>query len=182
VCSSDLPDGLLDFQEYFVRHRHADPVVGVTFNGIDEARPTSVVHEVLHAAHAIVFCPSNPIVSLGPLLAVPGMVGAMERSLSVKVAVSPIVGGAALKGPAADMLRTLGHEVSPVGVAALYKGLIDGMVIDAVDEALAPRIREMAIQTEIADTIMSSESDRLRLAEVVLGFCERLGADVGKAE
>src|SRR5205085_3792493 len=101
---------------------------------------TAAVSEALGEAAAIIFCPSNPIVSIGPILAVPGMMGLLERSRSVKVAVSPIVGGAALKGPAADMLRTLGHEVSSVGVASLYVGLIDGMIIDRVDESLAPRI------------------------------------------
>jgi LPPG:FO 2-phospho-L-lactate transferase len=90
------------------------------------------------------------------------------------VAVSPIVGGEALKGPAADMLRTLGHEASPVGVAAIYEGLIDGMVIDELDALLAPRIREMGVEVEIADTIMSDEASRKALARRVLGFCDRI--------
>jgi LPPG:FO 2-phospho-L-lactate transferase len=102
------------------------------------------------------------------------MRGAIERSRAVKVAVSPIVGGTALKGPAADMLRSLGHEVSPVGVASLYKRLVDGMVIDNADEELAPRIREMGMDVEITDTIMTSDESRQALAERVLAFCEHV--------
>jgi LPPG:FO 2-phospho-L-lactate transferase len=178
----ETPEGTLGFQDYFVRRGHADDVTGVTFQGIDAAQPTGGVSDALGDASAIIFCPSNPIVSIGPILAVPGMRGALERSRSVKVAVSPIVGGAALKGPAAAMLRTMGHEVSPVGVAALYAGTIDGMVIDRIDEALAPRIESMGIKAEIADTIMSSDIDRQALAEKVLEFCNRLGANVERAE
>jgi LPPG:FO 2-phospho-L-lactate transferase len=174
----ETSEGTLSFQDYFVRRRHADEVIGVTFDGIDDARPTTEVSDALAAASAIIFCPSNPIVSIGPILAVPGMQGALERSRSVKVAVSPIVGGVALKGPAADMLRSMGHEVSPVGVAALYAGVIHGMVIDRVDEHLAPRIEDMGIKTEISDTIMSNDPDRVALAEKVLEFCSRLGANL----
>ncbi len=174
----ETAEGTLNFQDYFVRRRHADTVTGVTFEGIDSARPTSAVSEALGEVAAIVFCPSNPIVSIGPILAVPGMLGLIERSRSVKVAVSPIVGGAALKGPAADMLHTLGHEVSPVGVASLYAGLLDGIVIDRVDAALAPRIEELGIRVEITDTIMNSDADRQALAETVLHFCGTLGAHI----
>ncbi|MFL5733627.1 MAG: 2-phospho-L-lactate transferase CofD family protein, partial [Chloroflexia bacterium] len=177
----ETPDGTLAFQDYFVRRRHGDAVTGVSFDGIDDARPTSEVSEALAEAAAIIFCPSNPIVSIGPILAVPGMQGAIERSRSVKVAVSPIVGGAALKGPAADMLRTLGHEVSPVGVTALYAGIIDGMVIDRVDAHFAPRIEEMGIKAKISDTIMSNNADREALAQDVLDFCSQLGANLERA-
>ena len=168
----ETPEGTLAFQDYFVRRRHADYVTGVNFKGIEAARPTAAVEEAISGATAIVFCPSNPIVSIGPLLAVPGMLGLLQRARSVKkVAVSPIIGGAALKGPAAEMLRTLGHDVSPAGVAAIYAGLIDGMVIDRLDEAYVPAIRDMGIEVEIADTIMKSEEDRRALARTVLDFC-----------
>jgi LPPG:FO 2-phospho-L-lactate transferase len=174
----ETPEGTLGFQDYFVRRRHGDVVTGVSFEGIEAARPTPEVAEALGEATAIIFCPSNPIVSIGPILAVPGMAGLLERARSVKVAVSPIIGGAAVKGPAADMLRTMGHEVSPVGVAALYAGAIDGIVIDRVDEALASRIQDMGMEVEIADTIMRDQAGRRALAETVLGFCRRLGAGV----
>ena len=174
----ETAEGTLGFQDYFVRRRHADTVTGVTFDGIDSARATAAVTQAVGASAAIIFCPSNPIVSIGPILAVPGVLGLLERTRAVKVAVSPIVGGAALKGPAADMLRTLGHDVSPVGVAALYAGLIDGIIIDRVDESLAPRILDLGIKVEIADTIMNSDADRRALAEVALDFCGRLGANI----
>src|SRR5688500_7477940 len=111
--------GNLPFQDYFVRRRHADRVTGFTFKGIVSAQPTQQVLDAIAGANAIVFCPSNPFVSVGPILAVPGMREALQTSSAPKVAVSPIVGGAALKGPAADMLNALGHEVSPYGVALL---------------------------------------------------------------
>jgi LPPG:FO 2-phospho-L-lactate transferase len=174
--------GTLDFQDYFVRRRHGDAVTGVAFEGIESVRPTEAVSESLHEAEAIIFCPSNPLVSIGPVLAVPGMRGLLERSRAVKVAVSPIVGGEALKGPAADMLRSLGYEVSPVGVARLYDGLIDGMVIDRVDEALAPRIEGLGMRVEVADTVMKDDAGRRALADATLDFCERLGAHPGEGE
>lgn len=171
----ETPDGPLDFQDYFVRRGHADEVLATSLRGLEAARPTTEVMAALESAEAIVFCPSNPIVSIGPILALPGIRAALERSRAVRVAVSPIVGGAALKGPAADMLRTLGHEVSPVGVALILKGLINGMVIDNADRELAPRIRELGIAVEVADTIMGGEESRIALAKTVLAFCERLG-------
>ncbi|MBF6612358.1 MAG: 2-phospho-L-lactate transferase [Chloroflexi bacterium] len=166
--------GALSFQDYFVRRKHSDPVTGVIFRGIEKAQPTEEAVEAVENATAIVFCPSNPIVSIGPILAVPGMKRALERTDAPKVAVSPIIGGAALKGPAADMLRTLGHEVSAVGVAALYKGLIDLMIIDNVDAELGPRIREMGMEVEVAQTIMNSDAERHALARRVIAICDRL--------
>lgn len=167
----ETPDGTLPFQDYFVRRRHADIVTGVTFRGIESARATPTALLALQEAGAIVFCPSNPIVSIGPILALSGFRDTLEACNAVKVAVSPIVGGAALKGPAADMLRTLGHEVSPVGVAAIYRGLIDGMIIDNEDAALASRIEELGIKVHVTDTIMRDEATRKALAEETLHFC-----------
>ncbi len=172
----ETPDGELEFQDYFVRRRHADVVLGVSFRGVERARPTAEALGAIEEAEAIIFCPSNPIVSIGPILALPGMTDALREARGVKVAVSPIVGGAALKGPAADMLRTLGHEVSPAGVAAMYRGLVDGMVIDSQDRDMAGRIEDMGIEVEVTDTIMGDEADRERLAAETLEFCERLRA------
>lgn len=172
------PHGELDFQSYFVRRKHSDPVSGIVFKGADQAKPTPEVRAALAEASAIIFCPSNPIVSIGPILAVPGLKESIRDSSAVKVAVSPIVGGAALKGPAADMLSSLGHEVSAAGVAAIYAPLIDGMVIDRTDEALAPRIEQLGIAAQVEDTIMNNEADRAKLAEKVLDFCERLAGSV----
>ncbi|MEO5953771.1 MAG: 2-phospho-L-lactate transferase CofD family protein, partial [Chloroflexia bacterium] len=125
---------------------------------------------------ALIFCPSNPFVSIGPILSVPGMRDALRASGAPRIAVSPIVGGTAIKGPAADMMESLGHEVSPVGVARIYGNIIHGMIIDRVDEAHAPAIESLGIAVEIADTIMKTDEDRRALAEVALRFCQKIQA------
>lgn len=164
------PDGELAFQEYFVRRRQADEVRGVRFDGIVEARVTPEVRQAIAQAEAIIFCPSNPIVSIGPILAVPGMREALAASRAPKVAVSPIVGGRALKGPADRMLVGLGHEASPVAVAALYRDLLDGMVIDRQDAALAGLVEGLGMRVLVTDTIMEDVAGRERLAREVLAF------------
>ncbi|HYI16882.1 MAG TPA: 2-phospho-L-lactate transferase [Thermomicrobiales bacterium] len=173
----DTPDGRLDFQQYFVGRRHVDEVVGVHFAGIGAARPAPGALSVLDDADAIVFCPSNPIVSIGPILAVPGMREALAQATAPKVAVSPIVGGEALKGPAAQMLAGLGHEVSAAGVAAIYAGLLDGMIIDLLDESLAPRIEALGMRVHVTQTVMRSDDDRADMAREVLAFVSAITAD-----
>ena len=170
------PAGLLDFQEYFVRRRQKDEVLGVDLVGIEDARPTAAVLEAVSGADVIVFCPSNPVVSLGPILSVPGMRDALAAAPAPKVAVSPIVGGRALKGPADRMLHSLGHEVSSAGVAALYEGLLDGMVVDRTDEGQRGEIEGMGMRVLSTDAVMHDPADRGRLAREVLGFGAGLGA------
>ena len=164
-------DGWLDFQDYFVRLRQAPDVREVRFDGIEDAHPTPEVEAAIDAATAIVIAPSNPIVSVGPILAVPGMtdrlVAARARGTRI-VAVSGIVGGKALKGPADRMLATLGHEPTAVGVARGYAGLIDTFVLDAVDAALAPEVEGLGLRAVVADTIMTDDESRARLARSVL--------------
>jgi len=165
-------EGELEFQEYFV-HRQCRPrVTGFRFAGAATARPTPACLAALEGADAIVFCPSNPFVSLGPILALPGI---RERIWQrPAVAVTPIIGGQALKGPAGKMLAELGHEVSPVAVARAYAGLLRGFVLDAVDSPLAPEIAGEALRVRVADTVMRTEADRARLAQVVLDFAAEL--------
>jgi LPPG:FO 2-phospho-L-lactate transferase len=170
----ETPGGTLDFQDYFVRRRHADRVTSITFQGIAAAQPTKQVISALESASVIIFCPSNPYVSIGPILAVPGMEEAIMQSGAVKVAISPIVGGAALKGPAADMMSAFGDEVSPAGVAAIYKGLVSGMVIDAIDAEVSTRIEEMGMVVSVTNTVMKSDNDRADLARHSLALCESL--------
>ena len=134
------PRGWLPFQEYFVKRRAADEVLGVQFRGIEVALATRGVCEAIREAAAVVLAPSNPIVSLGPILALEDIQDALRETSAARVAISPIVGGATIKGPAHWMLRGLGREVSAVGVAEGYRGLIDALVLDTVDAALAPRI------------------------------------------
>lgn len=168
--------GLLDFQDYFVARRQQDDVLGVEFLGATEARPLPAALEAIEQAEMIVFCPSNPIVSIGPLLAVPGYRDTIVRSNAPVVAVSPIIGGKALKGPADKMLATLGHDVSAAGVAALYRGLIDGFVIDDTDAALASRIEAAGMRVLVTNAVMGNADDRSRLAAEVLAFGRSLAA------
>jgi LPPG:FO 2-phospho-L-lactate transferase len=170
----DAPDGPLEFQEYFVRRRQRDEVLGVRLRGVDNARPTDAVLETLAGADIVIFCPSNPVVSIGPILAVPGMREALTSSPAPRIAVSPIVGGRALKGPADRMLASLGHEVSAAGVARMYEGLVDGMVIDEVDEGGRSGIEALGMRVFATGAIMRDAPDRVRLAREVLGF----GADL----
>jgi LPPG:FO 2-phospho-L-lactate transferase len=164
-------EGWLDFQDYFVRLRQAPDVHEVRFVGIEAARPTAEVVAAVGAADAIVIAPSNPIVSIGPILGVPGMPelldGARRRGARI-VAVSGIIGGKALKGPADRMLASLGHEASALGVARGYAGLIDAFVLDTVDAALAPDVEALGVRAVVTDTIMTDDSSRARLATAVL--------------
>jgi LPPG:FO 2-phospho-L-lactate transferase len=174
-------DGWLDFQDYFVRLRQAPEVREVRFEGIADARPTAEVAAAIGAAEIVVIAPSNPIVSVGPILAVPGMSEALAaaRTRGARIiAVSGIVGGRALKGPADRMLASLGHEPTAVGVARGYAGLIDTFVLDGVDAALVPEVEALGINTLVTDTIMIDDASRARLARSLLsavGFPE--GAD-----
>jgi LPPG:FO 2-phospho-L-lactate transferase len=164
-------DGWLDFQDYFVRLRQAPEVREVRFAGIESARPTEDVRAAVDAAEVIVIAPSNPIVSVGPILAVPGMSEALAsaRTRGARiVAVSGIVGGKALKGPADRMLASLGHESTALGVARLYRDLVDIFVLDTVDAALASAIEELGIHAVVTDTIMTDDASRARLAAAVL--------------
>jgi LPPG:FO 2-phospho-L-lactate transferase len=164
------PDGWLEFQDYFVGRRQADDVLDVRFAGIEMAEASLEVRRAIAAAECIVVAPSNPIVSIGPILQTPGMGEELSRTSAPVVAVSPIIGGQALKGPAANMLRTLGHEVSALGVARIYGDLIDGLVIDNADEGLAHAIEAIGIRVLVTDAVMGDVADRARFADEVLGF------------
>jgi LPPG:FO 2-phospho-L-lactate transferase len=166
-------DGWLEFQEYFV-HRHQEPAVyEVRFRGIEAARPTPEVLAAFEAADVVVIAPSNPIVSIGPILAVAGMRDALratrDRGVPV-VAVSGIIGGKAIKGPADRMLASLGRESSAVGVAREYASLADAFVLDDVDAATAGSISALGLRTLVTDTIMVDDGARERLAGQVLEF------------
>jgi LPPG:FO 2-phospho-L-lactate transferase len=169
------PEGLLEFQEYFVRRRQRDEVLEVKLRGIEKAHVPIEVTRVVSEADAIILCPSNPVVSIGPILAVPGMRELLADCPVPKVAVSPIVGGRALKGPADRMLRSLGHEVSAAGVARMYERLLDGFVVDRKDNE-EPRISSRGMRVLATDAVMCDEPDRERLAREVLSFCSELGA------
>jgi LPPG:FO 2-phospho-L-lactate transferase len=166
----ETPDGRLEFQEYFVRRGQKDEVLGVELRGIEDAVPTGAVLAAISGADAIVICPSNPVVSIGPILALPGVREALARSSAPKVAVSPIVGGRALKGPADRMLLSLGHEVSATGVARMYAGLVDGMVVDTIDEGERESIEAFGMRVLATGSVMRDAADRARLASETLEF------------
>lgn len=169
-------DGWLEFQEYFVHRRQEPEVDGVRFAGIEAATPTPEVIAALQAADAIVVCPSNPIVSVAPILALRGMREAIDearRRGAPVAAVSPIIGGRALKGPADRMLVSLGGEASALGVARGYADLADVFVLDAVDAALAPDIEALGLRTVVTDTVMGDDPSRARLAGEVLAAVSR---------
>ena len=171
------PEGELAFQDYFVRRHHSDEVLGIRFAGIERAEPTEQIRAALAEAEVIVFCPSNPLVSIGPILAVPGMRDLIRAVRVPHVAISPIIAGKALRGPADRMLAGLGDEVSAFGVARLYADLLDGIIIDQEDTALAGRISaELHLRVHVTDTVMRDATDRQRLARETLRFAEQLAS------
>ena len=173
----DTPEGTLEFQDYFVGRRQSDDVLGVIFAGIERAAAHPHALAAIREAQAVVIAPSNPIVSVAPIMDTPGMRKALDGTPAPVVAVSPIVGGRALKGPAAQMLATLGHEVSALGVARLYAGLIDGLVVDEVDRELVPAIELAGPRVLVTATVMGDEADRRRLAAEVLDFAAELAQE-----
>jgi LPPG:FO 2-phospho-L-lactate transferase len=169
-----LADGAeVEFQDYFVRRRHEVEVQAVRFEGAESAGPAPGVLEAIETAATLIVCPSNPIVSIGPILAVPGVEEAIARRRADTVAVSPIVAGAALKGPADRLLRELGHEASVVGVARLYARLASTLVVDEADAALADRVEAEGLRCVVTPSVMSSPEAAAALAKVVLAAAGR---------
>jgi LPPG:FO 2-phospho-L-lactate transferase len=160
--------GDVSFQEYFVKLRHGVPVSAVTFEGADDALLTPGIDEVLQRAECVVVAPSNPIVSIGPIRALGGVDALLGARRDTVVAISPIVGGAALKGPADRMLSELGHEPSVVGVARLYAPIAGALVIDPVDAHLADAIEAEGVRAVITPSVMSSPEIGAELARVSL--------------
>lgn len=160
--------GWLSFQEYFVRERCAPEVRELRFEGATHARPTPEARAALAEAEVIVIAPSNPLVSIAPILAVPGLSEALRRASAPRVAVSPFIGGKALKGPAARMMTALGLRADSVGVAERYAELADVLVIDDVDRAEAPH----GIRVECRSILMQSLDDKRRLAAEVLEIAQ----------
>ena len=167
------PDGPLPFQHYFVRERCEPRVTGVTFDGAEAARPNPEILRALAdpALGAVVICPSNPYLSVDPILAVPGMRIALGACPAPVVAVSPVVGGRAVKGPTAKIMAELGVPVTNAAIAAHYEGLIDGLVLDRADAAEAA---ELGVPALVTETVMTSLEDRITLAAATLGFAAEL--------
>jgi len=162
------PVGLMHFQEYMVKRHCTDEVQDVVFVGASAARPAPDVLDAIKDAEAILIAPSNPIVSIGSILAVPGIHDALHETSGMVVAVSPIVGGAPIKGPADKLMRGLGMDVSAVGVACCYRDFLDVMVIDEQDAQLISKIEDLGIPTVTTNTIMRDNAAKVALAKSVL--------------
>tara|TARA_B100000945_G_scaffold311949_1_gene305834 strand:- start:261 stop:1214 length:954 start_codon:yes stop_codon:yes gene_type:complete len=177
----DTDEGRLSFQHYFVRERCEPQVTGFEFEGVETARPspgfqTALVDSADNGDGPIVICPSNPFVSVEPMLRLTGVRETLRDSHRPVIAVSPIVGGEALKGPAAKMMSELGIEQSAASVASYYGDLIDGFVIDTLDAELQASIEQIGIPTIVTNTVMVTLADRIQLAEDVLSFAATLSS------
>lgn len=169
------PEGELAFQHYFVREQCKPSVTGFRFEGLNAASLNGTVADALNDnPRAIIIAPSNPYVSVDPILHIPGMMDALIAADAPIVAVSPIVGGQALKGPAAKMMEELGIEVSVLGIARHYHELLDGLIIDQIDANLAPKIEAMGLKVHVTQTIMSDLKSRIDLASATLAFTNEL--------
>jgi LPPG:FO 2-phospho-L-lactate transferase len=160
--------GSIHFQEYLVKREAKDEVLGVEFIGAESANPAPGVVESIRDSQLVVICPSNPIVSIGTILAVNGVRDAIRRTGAKKVAISPIIAGEPVKGPADKLLRGLGFEVSAYSVAKLYSDFLDTFVLDTADAAEKDRIEKLGIEVKVTNTIMKSLQDKIELARTVL--------------
>lgn len=168
-------EGDLPFQHYFVRLRCEPIVMDLSFVGAEQARVPNEVAKAIHHADLIVFCPSNPYLSIDPILSVPGMRRLLYDAAAPKIAVSPIVGGAAVKGPAAKMMRELGQMVSPLTVVDHFEGLLDGFVIDHADGEVVDAVQ---LPTLVTATMMTDLASKQQLAQEILAF----GAQLAEAQ
>ena len=174
-------DGSVHFQEYLVKGGASVPVRGVSFEGSSGARPAAGVLDAIVASDSVIICPSNPIVSIGTILSVRGVRDALRETCARVVAVSPIVGGAPIKGPADKLMKGLGLEVSSFGVANLYRDFLDSFIIDVVDVAERERIRGLGMDVVVTNTVMRTLQDKVNLARSVLKALER-GEHLEEAE
>jgi LPPG:FO 2-phospho-L-lactate transferase len=168
----ETDEGPLHFQEYLVK-RGAEPVVrGIRFAGVEKARPAPNVLDAIRKADRVVICPSNPLISIGPILAVPGIRDALRARKKDVIAVCPIVGGKSLKGPSDKMLAQLGHESSALGVAKLYCDFTGTFVIDPADKSRASAIRSLGMQVAIVSTVMKTRGQKRKLARALVSLSD----------
>ena len=178
MCDKAVPTlirteiGVIHFQEYLVKHRAKLAVLEIIFDGANAARPAPGVLEAIASAEGIVVCPSNPLISIEPILAVPGVRQALRKRREHVVAVCPIVGGKSLKGPSDKMMRQLGHEVSALGVARMYRDFASTLMIDAVDSAHQREIEVLGMRVAVSNTTMRTSADKERLASAVMQTLE----------
>ena len=170
------PKGILSFQHYFVRDQCRPKILGLKYEGLENAQPCPALEEALESSllETVVVCPSNPFLSIDPILAVKGVREKLKSSNARVIAVSPIVGGDAVKGPTANNLRDLGFSVSAYTIAKYYSDFIDGFMLDKGDENEISRIESLGIQVGLADTVMTDLQSKIKLAEDVLRFSKTL--------
>jgi LPPG:FO 2-phospho-L-lactate transferase len=166
-------EGRLHFQQYLVQRRAEPTVQAISFDGIERARPAPGVLQALERARSIVICPSNPLISIGPILAVPGVRETIEKRRNHVVAICPIVGGKSLKGPSDRMLAQLGHDVSALGVARMYQDICGTMLIDPVDSAQLSAIEALGVKVVVHPTVMRNVEDKEILARRIVQFTEK---------
>ena len=169
----ETPCGTFDFQTYFVRRRHADEVDAVRYDGAAEAGAADGVLETIATSDLVIVAPSNPFLSIGPILAVPGIANALEKRRGPTAAVTPIIDGRAVKGPADRLLRRFYGEASPVAVAEHYRDFITHMLIDSADQDELARLEALGVSARAADTLMSDAAARARVAQATLELAEQ---------
>jgi LPPG:FO 2-phospho-L-lactate transferase len=169
----DTDEGRMHLQDYLIRRRCEPRLKAIAFEGVERARPAPGVIEAIEEADGIIVSPSNPLISIGPILAVPGVWEALCKRRADVVAVCPLVGGKSLKGPSDKMMAELGHEVSAVGAASLYRDICGTVVIDETDEAATPAIEALGMKPIIRPTVMKSVEDKERLARHLLALFAR---------
>ncbi len=177
------PEGRLAFQDYFVRRGARDPVRRIELEGIEAAEPSPEVLDAIHDSAVIIVAPSNPLVSVGPILALRGMEAALAESPALRIAVTPLIGGTAVKGPTVEMLRGTGMRADPAAIAALYRRFLDVFLLDARDQAMAEGVAAAGgagggLAVECADTLMADTAGRRRLAREILRIARGRGVDV----
>src|SRR5437868_2423942 len=167
------PIGELSFEEYFVQRWYQDPVQSVRFAGASDAQPAPGVLEAIRGASLVLLAPSNPISSIGPILAVPGIREALAQTRAPIAAVSPIIGGAAVSGPAGVLMKACGLAVSIAGVAEAYRDFLDALIVDTQDEAPAEQLRRSGFKVHCTNTMMKNANNRAELAQAVLSLLKQ---------
>ncbi|MBL4673890.1 MAG: YvcK family protein, partial [Arenicella sp.] len=170
VIETDI--GLLSMEEYFVKERCKPDVVAVRYSNSEQATATDDAIQAIHQADILIFAPSNPIASIGPILAVREIRSAIETSLAYRVAMSPLVGGKAIKGPASEMMTACGYESNVMGVAAYYYGLLDAIVIDQQDRQYETVLQDSGIDVFVQETMMYDQASRIAVAQSMCSAIE----------
>jgi LPPG:FO 2-phospho-L-lactate transferase len=170
----ETSEGFLAFQEYFVRERWQPIVRSIHFEGVERAYPSEAVKRALEQATLIVFGPSNPFLSIDPVLAIPNIREKIASSLAPCIAISPIVGGQAVKGPAAKLMVELGHDVSSLGIAKYYQDLLDGIILDTVDVEFCKEIEKLNVRAAARDILMTTLVEKTELAASLLQWAEEI--------